>query len=113
MPSRSTLETKSIFKLSYLEILPVDPLCVTYSGTLKKVPYFHLPPMSKCHPVHGEECLILLLITRLAGSRSGSRHHEASWVGSEQWGEAELGEGTKYAGQAGRQESRLSVPPYC
>lgn len=101
IPSQSTLVTKSIFKFSYLEILLADPLCAAYSGTpLKKDPYFHLPPMSKCHPVwKGEECIFLLSITCL----SGSRHPEASWVGSEQQGEPELGQGTQPARQAGGQ----------
>lgn len=50
IPSQSTLVTKSIFKFSYLEIQLADPLCAAYLGTLKKEPYFHLPPMRKCHP---------------------------------------------------------------
>lgn len=60
--------------------------------------------MHKCHPAwKGEEYPFLLLVTCL----SGSRHHEVSWVGSEQRGEAELGQGTQQAGQAGRRAGCL------
>ena len=104
IPSQSTLVTKSIFKFSYLEVLLAGPLCTAYSGTLKKDSFFHLPPVSKCHPVwKGQECLFLLLITCLSGSRS----HEASWVCSERWGEADLGQGTQQAWHAGRRAGCL------
>lgn len=46
IPSQSTVVTKSIFKFTYLEILLADPLSAGYSDTLKRDPYFHLPPMT-------------------------------------------------------------------
>lgn len=98
--SKSTLETKPIFKFSYLQVLPLDPLCTTFKNTLKKDPYSHLPLMSKCHPVwKKEECFFFFFL--LIASLSRLKHHEA-----------ELGRGTWQTRQAKQACKRADCLPH-
>lgn len=95
--SQSTLVAKSIFTFSCLEILTNgrSPLYWLFRHS-KKASSFPSAP-NDCMPSS-------LKWRRMSFCLYHSRHHEAPRVGSELWGEAELGQGPSRQGkQPGRQ----------